>query len=168
MQVVHAAIDQVSAATGLKFVQDGRTHVVPSDSDHGLPADVPAGVDATYVPVLISWATEDEFPPLAGGVVGVATPYAFDTGSSYFKPRHVYQYVTGEVVLDADYNRNIAAQGWTGEEQAIVMHELGHVVGLDHVHASTELMNKDNAGLLHYGPGDLQGLAEAGNGRCTF
>jgi hypothetical protein len=165
-QVLRAAIDRVSAATGLKFIQDEGTHAKPSE--FGLPDDVPPGSEWGYVPVLIAWATEKEFSPLKGDVAGVASPIPFPAASSSVKPQHMLQYVSGQVVLDAEYYRAIAAQGLTTWEEATLMHELGHLVGLAHVHVATELMNEDNVGLLQFGPGDLQGLAEAGSGRCTF
>ena len=52
------------------------------------------------------------------------------------------------------------------EQQAIVDHEFGHVVGLDHVHDPRELMNEDNVGLTTYGPGDREGLARLGAIDC--
>ena len=48
----------------------------------------------------------------------------------------------------------------------MLLHELGHVLGLDHVDNADELMNDDNLGLTAYGPGDLAGLRQLGNGPC--
>ena len=50
--------------------------------------------------------------------------------------------------------------------QAILDHEFGHLVGLDHVHDKDELMNEENLGLTSYGPGDLEGLARLGDIAC--
>jgi hypothetical protein len=133
----------------------------------GNGAGLDIAADGRYLPVLVDWATEKEFSPLAGNIAGVASPFWFTATSSSLETP-MYQYNSGEVTLDADYYRTIAAEGWTGEEQAIIMHELGHLVGLDHVPVSTELMNAKSDGLMNYGPGDLQGLAAAGSGRCTF
>ncbi len=47
------------------------------------------------------------------------------------------------------------------------MHELGHVVGLNHVHDRRELMNGANLGRTVFGPGDRRGLALLGQGPCT-
>jgi hypothetical protein len=50
--------------------------------------------------------------------------------------------------------------------RAVMMHELGHVVGLAHVHDVRELMNPKTVGRTSFGPGDLEGLAELGAARC--
>ena len=50
--------------------------------------------------------------------------------------------------------------------QAIVDHELAHVVGLGHVDDPGELMYDDNLGRTTYGPGDREGLARLGSISC--
>jgi predicted Zn-dependent protease len=50
--------------------------------------------------------------------------------------------------------------------QAVVMHELGHVLGLDHVDDPGELMHGENVGQTEFGPGDRAGLTALGAGRC--
>jgi hypothetical protein len=76
-------------------------------------------------------------------------------------------YATGVVALDAPDFRNILSRpGGHAEARAIVMHELGHLVGLAHVHDPHELMNERNVGQLDFGPGDLRGLAALGAGPC--
>jgi hypothetical protein len=48
----------------------------------------------------------------------------------------------------------------------VVLHELGHLVGLDHVRDRGELMFPTANDVVGYGPGDLQGLAALGRGAC--
>jgi len=46
------------------------------------------------------------------------------------------------------------------------MHELGHVVGLAHVHDPAQIMFNDNIGQTDLGDGDRRGLAALGAGPC--
>jgi hypothetical protein len=47
------------------------------------------------------------------------------------------------------------------------MHELGHLVGLDHVSDDSQLMSPTLSGdLTDYASGDLEGLAVLGQGQC--
>lgn len=47
------------------------------------------------------------------------------------------------------------------------MHELAHVVGLDHVDDPTQLMNPEGTGVTEFAAGDLAGLAVLGGGQCV-
>ncbi|HEY0889152.1 MAG TPA: matrixin family metalloprotease [Nocardioides sp.] len=58
------------------------------------------------------------------------------------------------------------ATGNPAAAQAVVMHELGHVLGLDHVPDPGELMHDENTGRVDFGPGDLEGLARLGATEC--
>jgi hypothetical protein len=53
--------------------------------------------------------------------------------------------------------------GWTGYAAIgpLLLHELGHSVGLNHVYATNEVMNPDSR-LVTYGPGDREGLWHLG------
>jgi predicted Zn-dependent protease len=46
------------------------------------------------------------------------------------------------------------------------MHELGHLVGLNHVSVKTELMYPENLGQRAFGAGDREGLRQLGLGPC--
>jgi len=74
---------------------------------------------------------------------------------------------SGTVILDADdIERLMSAEGGDAIAQAVVHHELGHVVGLGHVDDESELMHPQNTHLTEWGPGDLEGLAVVGDGPC--
>ncbi len=48
-----------------------------------------------------------------------------------------------------------------------MMHEFGHVFGLDHVDPPRELMYDGNNDTASYGRGDLEGLRRLGQGPCV-
>lgn len=76
-------------------------------------------------------------------------------------------YLTGRVVLDVDtFTRLSRKPHGRPIAQAIVMHELGHLVGLAHVDDPGELMHSSNLERLDFGPGDRAGLALLGQGPC--
>lgn len=147
-ELVDTGLEHTSAATGLKFVRVGLTD----------ERDVSTGGLAQRRPVLIAWATPDEVPDLAGEVAGIG-------GSSAVGPPGRMRYVTGRIMLDRDLFASFEADE-APHAQAIVDHELGHVVGLGHVDDPGELMYEENLGRTSYGPGDREGFARLGGVDC--
>jgi predicted Zn-dependent protease len=78
-------------------------------------------------------------------------------------------FVSGQVVLDAtDLRRMTRTRSGRDEARGVVMHELGHVVGLDHVKDRTQLMYRSTVeGVTDLGAGDLTGLDALGRGPCA-
>jgi hypothetical protein len=153
--LVEQAFARVEQVTGLVFQYGGETTERPHWDSPVLP------VLGTRKPVLVSWADPDEVPQLAGPVAGVGGSVPVGTRGGRLR------YATGGITLDTGSFADLAARpDGEREERAIVLHELGHVVGLAHVTDPAELMNGDNLGLLDFGPGDLAGLAQLGGGRC--
>jgi predicted Zn-dependent protease len=68
------------------------------------------------------------------------------------------QFVTGVVVLDTEAYDRMSLTNDYRSEILILAHELGHVLGLDHVDDVDELMNAEYRGQSGFGPGDLEGL----------
>jgi hypothetical protein len=147
-ELVDAGLAHTAAATGLKFTRVGLTD----------DRDVTAGGFARRRPVLIAWATPDEVPDLAGEVAGIG-------GSVAVGPPGQVRYVTGQVMLDRDLFAAFDA-GEAAIAQAILDHELGHLVGLGHVDDPGELMYEHALERTTYGPGDREGLARLGSVDC--
>jgi hypothetical protein len=144
---IQAAVAEASRRSGFGFTYDGtRT----DRSFHRLSG-----------PVLIGFAWPDELDqmPENGDAVGLGGSVLVDDGDGFD------QYRTGMVALKESWFRRQDAQGNTAAEQAVVMHELGHVLGLAHVDDPGELMYP-SVTRTTYGPGDLEGLARLGAVRC--
>lgn len=152
-RLLREAVAEVSALTGLQFNFEGPTRETPSGGVHA----------RTRGPILVAWTTPEQVSELAGRIAGLGGSTAQWAG-----PGSVGHYVSGEVALDAP---QLAAllQREDGQPlaRAIIMHELGHLVGLDHVNDGSQLMNRRNRGMLQFGDGDRRGLALLGQGPCV-
>jgi hypothetical protein len=168
-QMVTDAVSRVSQATGLRFVYDGLTSEGPSRQR---PSYEPKRHGDRWAPVLISWVTPADNLDFAGAdVKGDATDYMVlgEGGSlSAGLPNQSRAKVTGTVKLNARQLTN-ALQRPRGHTivRAVVLHELAHLVGLDHVSSTSDLMNTQmQPGVTDFGAGDLTGLAALGRGKC--
>ncbi len=158
LALVKSAIAKVSTATGLKFVDDGATSEQPSkEREPYLPK---VYTDQRWAPVLIAWADEASYSELAGYVAGVGSAQAV------YAPNNQLVYVTGQVVLD---NEQLSSQQTPNRDEAsaVILHELGHLMGLDHTSDRTQLMfSEAQFNVDTYGDGDLRGLALLGRQAC--
>ena len=170
-QLLREAIDMVADATGLTFVYEGETDEAPTpDGDRDFYQYERYG--DRIAPVLIAWSDDAEAPELGSDDGGESETL----GYAYSDATHATDdasdtapivYVTGEVVLDAPDLQWELEEGEGYEYvRAVIAHELAHLVGLDHVDDPGQLMNPMMEGLVEFGPGDLEGLAILGQGRC--
>lgn len=161
-QLILDAIDRISRATGLQFVVDADTSEEPS-VDRSTTVPLRYGADR-WAPVLVAWTTPEVDPDLSGAVAG--------TGGSAATGRvgGPMVYVTGRLHLDAPQLQEVLDTRPDGEAvvRTIVVHELAHVVGLDHVDDPTQVMHPETQpGVTELGAGDLTGLALLGTGACV-
>ena len=141
------AMRRVTLATGITFRYRGRTAVVPQGS-YGGP-----GLNK----IVVAWA-----PParsgglLVDGVGGVG-------GTSRTSSR----LLSGYVLMNSDYASKAEPGFGAGQPHGLVlMHELGHVVGLDHATDQKQIMAAGSPlPAAVWGAADLNGLRHVG-ARC--
>jgi hypothetical protein len=155
---VRAAVRVLREASGLDLVVEGTTTQVP-DAARSTVADA-ADDGVRWAPVLIGWREPGEGDlPLRDVDRGIAVPVAVG-------PADARTYVTGQIALNAERDDLLPgaadrATSWG----ATVLHELVHVLGLDHVDDPDELMHVyPGRGPVELGPGDRAGLRAVGAG----
>lgn len=156
------ALGEVTVATGLQFVLDGSTDErAVEDRD----AYQPDRYGDRWAPVLVAWS---HVGPTSGAaaqdpeVLGQAGPYAFGTQ----EPGSL-RYVSGTALFNGPAIQGLLDRGREDWVRAVFLHELGHLVGLDHVADPYQVMHDTNvAPLTRYRDGDLRGLEELGRGPC--
>ncbi len=159
-ELVVEAVTRISEVTGLQFVYDGFTDEVP-EAERELYQ--PDRYGPRWAPVLIAWETEEENPALAGDVVGEAGSVPASLGDG---PR---VYLSGAVSLDAPRLGELL-RGRDGRSvvRSIILHELGHLIGLAHVDDDQQLMFPEaRREVPDFAAGDLTGLATLGTGACV-
>jgi hypothetical protein len=155
--VVERGLAVVAEASGLTITVTGRTDEAPSERR---PAEQPR-YGMGWAPVLVAWTTPEVDPGLSGDVVGMGG------GASIAENGDFARYVSGQITLDApQIERILARPGGDAVAQAIVVHEMAHVLGLGHVDSPWEVMSEGD-GPTELGPGDRTGLRIAGTGPCV-
>jgi len=98
------------------------------------------------------FSDENATPGLAGSVIGLGGSSSsawVDDGTLYARRS------SGGAMVDVDAGDGIQQRVW--------MHEIGHMLGLDHVTDPTELMYFSLGSQPGFGPGDLEGLWNLGS-----
>lgn len=153
------AVSRVAVATGLEFEFLGTTEELPSRERRLLQGD---RYGHRWAPVLIAWVESGTTSlPLAHNERGAAIPVAASgPGGKVF--------VSGQIVLNGSVPLTAGFDDRHGSWGATLLHELGHLVGLDHVDDRDQLMYPTAVfGTAEFSPGDLRGLAAVGaTGGC--
>lgn len=156
--VVEEALNELSGISGFRFNIEGYTDEGPSKNRKPFQ---PERYGDRWAPVLIAWSDADEHGELGENVAGLGGSARIQVSRSH----HVY--VSGIVYLDGDdAARMVTHDNGRAYVKAVVLHELGHLIGLGHVDDPGELMNESNTGLFGYGNGDLTGIAALARGQC--
>lgn len=158
-QLVEEAAAIIGEATGLVLEYVGTTDEPPAVERTLIQ---PERYGHVWAPVLVAWSDGRATPELAGDVAGVGgsavVPGADGTGSWL---------AAGRIVLDVeDIGQMMERRDGWAQARALVVHELAHVVGLDHVDDPTELMYPVSATRTDLGSGDRAGLALVGQVAC--
>jgi hypothetical protein len=160
LREVRRALQQVAAATGFTFLYAGRTHGVPFARGRSANRPIPGQG------LVIAWTTPRRVPALAGNVVGVGGP-----GVSYHRDRTGWQITSAGVAIDKAGAAHLRRGMVDGPSlMSLLLHELGHAMGLGHVASKHEVMHQGLGpwSRPHYGPGDLAGLAQVGADQGRF
>jgi hypothetical protein len=156
VEMVEQAAAEISASS-IDIAVTGETDERPSAHRTVSTPRYPGG----WAPALVAWSDTEESPHLKGPTIGHASP---DWGTLGGRGH----WVTGQVVLEADYFTQMDEDGRGDVAATVVLHELGHLLGLDHVSDPGEVMYPNNGfELTRLGPGDRAGLAALGAGRCS-
>lgn len=159
-ELVDAAVKRVSVATGLVFQYDSTTDETWSNDREPFQPD---RYGKKWAPALIAWSTDKQVPGLGGYIAGLGGPAPVSSQSGQFVS------VSGKVVLDIEaFNSMLASPGGEARARAVVQHELGHLVGLDHVADPHQVMFSGGSSdpPTEWGSGDLAGLHALGKGDC--
>lgn len=137
------ALDRVGAAAGVTFrhagVDDG-----PIGADRRTATD-----DGRWQPVLVTLASRDQATWLADDDRALAVPVVVDD-----------VFVTGQVLLADDVDLDPGFTSRDGSWGATLLHEVAHLVGLDHVDDRDQLLYPyPLPGPAAFGDGDRAGLA---------
>ncbi|MGZ4590557.1 MAG: matrixin family metalloprotease [Actinomycetes bacterium] len=157
--LVRWAFGQLEKASGLHFVEDCDTDEAPAGQR---PAYQRARYGDRWAPVLVAWSTPAESPLLSDAILGRAGPLPFGlTG------KDDQRYVSGLAVFNGPALAQQLSTGDDNKARAVLLHELGHLVGLAHVQDPYQVMYDTNAyPLAAYRAGDRRGLQLLGKGRC--
>lgn len=147
------AFNQISATTGLTFIYDGLSTEIPqSDYTTKLTSD------GGYPPVLVAWApmgSSDVFQDSNDS--GRATASTIDASNGQKK------FVTGFALLNSDHNSIYEPGFGQGQTRGtLLLHELGHTIGLNHAEGAHEVMSTQISPVTpgSYTLGDTSGFKE--------
>lgn len=162
---VKEAMSRAASRTGLTFHFNGVTSEIPRDAGGTGWAERQSAAE-----IVIAWVDQDHAASRSNLLIPEGTRYSSGTGGWVWKAwtvRGKWQLAIGRgfVVINADDNHLYKGGFGSGYTRgALLLHEVGHALGLDHVGATSQLMfprmlDRPSAG---YHTGDRMGLKKVG------
>jgi hypothetical protein len=161
------AFREIEIRTGLNFSYWGSTNE-RYDADRSAMNSLYRTLQSDWNPVLVNYLDAVDFRNAlaASGNKRDERTAAFAGPESAWSGNQKLVNVSGAVTVSAPSYKE--SMDYWGQKMvySIFLHELGHLVGLDHVESRKELMYPISHGQTKFGPGDRKGLALAGQAEC--
>lgn len=162
---VKGAVARLSAATGMSFRYTGSTSLIPKDTASSWSSRQ-RGAE-----IYIAWVKQSKSAGRTNLLGRAGSGWAAGSGGYAYKFWKVGNdpwrgaIGRGFVVLDSSQNKKFKGGFGSGTTRGdLLLHELGHVMGLNHAAAASQVMyptiqKRDTSA---YASGDLTGLAQLG------